>query len=157
LFAGLGRPTKDGDKFFRGRGVQELGSDVFVFGHPRKRAHADQIVAYEALRNANQKNQACPFLLQPEWNSETAASDGEDNFFHHVGSSMRKGDAMLDHARISSLALHYLSEELVGIRHLFVCGQQADQFADCVLSRPWPQRQLDVFGIKQIGKDDSHE
>jgi hypothetical protein len=132
-------------------------ADLIIFKQSGQRAHTNQIITYQSLRHANEKYEMGTFALFSKRNPRAAAADSENNFFHQIRSSMRKRNPVLNCAGVRTLASEHLFQKDFWFPDLFVGREKLDEPANCVFLRPRAQFEIDMFFIKQVGKQNRHE
>jgi hypothetical protein len=108
-------------------------ADLIIFKQSGERAHANQIITYQSLRHANEKYEVGTFAFFSKRNTGPAAADSENNFFHQIGSSMRKSNSALNYAGIRALASEYLFQKFFRFPDLLVGHEKLDEPANCAL------------------------
>src|SRR4029077_15549660 len=90
-------------------------SDRLIFHQSRQRADANQIVAEEAVWNADYENEVCALLIFAQWNACASGPDADHNFINQIRARMWKHNAVFDYARMLLLADEHLFEKSFGL------------------------------------------
>ena len=96
-------------------GAEQRRSDRLISHQSRQGADANQIIAEQALGNADYENEVCALLIFAEWNASAAAPDADHNFINQIRSRMWKRDAVFDDARVRLLTSQHLFEKGFGV------------------------------------------
>ena len=136
--------------------LEKSRARFIIFQDSSQRSQTNQVIADQAPRNSNQKNQVRPPTLG-KGNSGAAAANPKHNVLDQIGPGVRKDNAMLDHTWIGLFPGQHLLDKLFRIPDLFGRSERCHNPTNRFFGRSGAQVQSDILRVEQIGEGYRHE